>query len=197
MGGYNSGRYRDHDAYSTVNQFHRLDIRQWKRKGVLKPRCVFKLFLENGHRYNPIKVEVSEHEVFIAYSYQYQENTEMIRYRVKLSWSPCHYGGVRPWFLCPAIGCGARVAILYGGKYFACRHCYHLVYPSQRENKCKRMMRKISKIKRCMGWGADAESYTKGRPKGMHWQTYDKLYDHYEILDSQARDEMIAYLGLD
>jgi hypothetical protein len=27
-------------------------------------------------------------------------------------------------FICPAAGCGRRVAILYGGGNFACRHCY-------------------------------------------------------------------------
>lgn len=31
----------------------------------------------------------------------------------------------------PPVGCGWRVAILYGGGLFACRHYYLLVYPSQ------------------------------------------------------------------
>jgi hypothetical protein len=37
-------------------------------------------------------------------------------YPVGIDWTPCHYGGQRVWFLCPARGCRKRVAILYGGK---------------------------------------------------------------------------------
>jgi hypothetical protein len=37
------------------------------------------------------------------------------------------------WFICPAVGCGRCVAILYGGGIFACRHCYRLAYASSRE----------------------------------------------------------------
>lgn len=36
-------------------------------------------------------------------------------YPVGLDTTPCHLGGERSWFLCPARGCGKRVAILYGG----------------------------------------------------------------------------------
>lgn len=52
---------------------------------------------------------------------------------VYLDWTACHLGGQRPWFLCPTRGCGRRIANLYGGAIFACRHCYRLAYPSQRE----------------------------------------------------------------
>ena len=37
-------------------------------------------------------------------------------------------------FICPAAGCGRRVAILYRGGIFACRHCYRLAYASSRED---------------------------------------------------------------
>jgi hypothetical protein len=40
-------------------------------------------------------------------------------YAVLLEWTRCHYGGERAWFRCPVIGCGRRVAILYGGAIFA------------------------------------------------------------------------------
>ena len=52
------------------------------------------------------------------------EDWEDQNYPVWLDWTPCHFGGERPWFRCPAMGCGRRVAILYGGRIFACRHCY-------------------------------------------------------------------------
>ncbi len=47
---------------------------------------------------------------------------------IPLKWTPCNFGGERPWFVCPGVvngvACGRRVAILYGpGKYFLCRLC--------------------------------------------------------------------------
>ena len=60
-------------------------------------------------------------------------------YTVRLTTTPCNYGGVRWWFSCPLITnrvpCGRRVGTLY--KYdelFGCRHCYNLTYNSRNLN---------------------------------------------------------------
>jgi hypothetical protein len=67
---------------------------------------------------------------------------------ISLKWTPCNFGGERPWFICPGARCGRRVAILYGpGKYFLCRHCYDLRYESQREDKPHRALRRAQKIR--------------------------------------------------
>lgn len=66
---------------------------------------------------------------------------EDIKETVPLERTACHYGGKRPWFLCPR--CWWRVAVLYGtGKRFLYQHCYRLPYTSQNENYMDRMMRK-------------------------------------------------------
>ena len=56
-------------------------------------------------------------------------------YPVALDWTPCPFGGARPWFRCPLVvdgePCRHRVRILYrpwGARYFGCRHCHHLTY---------------------------------------------------------------------
>jgi len=50
--------------------------------------------------------------------------------------------------MCPGAGCDQRVAVLYGpGRYFLCRHCYDLVYESQREDKTHRALRRVQKIR--------------------------------------------------
>src|SRR5215207_1253411 len=52
--------------------------------------------------------------------------------RLILTWTPCNYGGSRPWFVCPGKGCGRRVAILYGPiNPLLCRVCLGLTYASQ------------------------------------------------------------------
>lgn len=67
--------------------------------------------------------------------------TKTFDYCVEIATTPCNFGGVRRWFICPAvkdgIPCGRRVGKLYippNGKYFACRTCYNLTYRSCQEH---------------------------------------------------------------
>ena len=67
---------------------------------------------------------------------------------ISLTTTPCHYGGVRHWFLCPAVVdgvlCENRVGKLYlppAAQVFGCRHCYGLTYEScQQSHKYDRVM---------------------------------------------------------
>jgi hypothetical protein len=61
-------------------------------------------------------------------------------YRVRLVTTPCHFGGVRWWFICPlsrnGVHCGRRAGILYRAPradYYGCRHCHELSYESRNE----------------------------------------------------------------
>jgi len=101
---------------------------------------------------------------------------------VALEWTPCNFGGERPWFICPGVACGRRVAILYGqGKYFLCRHCYDLRYESQREDKNDRALRRAQKIRKRLGGSANTMEPFPERPKGMHHDTYMRLFwEHHE-----------------
>lgn len=59
------------------------------------------------------------------------DEREKFDYLIRLESTPCNYGGVRWWFICPLVrngkSCSRRVGTLYlNGKYFGCRHCYNL-----------------------------------------------------------------------
>ncbi len=101
---------------------------------------------------------------------------------MSLEWMPCNFGDERLWFICPGAGCGQRVAVLYGpGKYFLCRHCYDLRYESQREDKKDRALRKAQKIRMRLGGSANMLEPFPERPKGMHYDTYMRLFlEHHE-----------------
>ena len=79
------------------------------------------------------------------------------------------------------------VAILCGGAIFACRHCYRLAYPSQREKPGVRDIRRADRIRNKLGWepgitnGGDC-----GKPKGMHWRTYERLCSELDALSDRA-----------
>ncbi len=63
-------------------------------------------------------------------------DSEDVQQPVELDWTPCNFGGERPWFVCPGAGCGRRVAMLRAaGKYFLWRHCYDLTFQSRRDDK--------------------------------------------------------------
>jgi hypothetical protein len=63
------------------------------------------------------------------------------RQKIELISTVCNYGGIRYWFLCPAVKdevyCGNRVTKLFlppGGSVFGCRQCYDLTYQSCQES---------------------------------------------------------------
>lgn len=66
-------------------------------------------------------------------------------YKIRLTTTPCNFGGVRYWFICPltvnGVYCGRRTGALYlggGSHYFGCRHCQNLSYASRNETKWQR-----------------------------------------------------------
>lgn len=70
---------------------------------------------------------------------------------IRLEYSPCRFGGQRPWLVCES--CGRRRLVLYGREFvqrfvrgeefekvtrwysWRCRRCLRLVYPSQRASR--------------------------------------------------------------
>lgn len=57
-------------------------------------------------------------------------------YTVPIIYTTLTSGGQRPWFACPAFGCGRRCSKLYlppWGHVFACRACHDLAYETQQD----------------------------------------------------------------
>lgn len=114
---------------------------------------------------------------------------------VPLEWTPCNFGGERPWFLCPGARCGSRVAVLYGPeKYFLCRHCYNLSYESQRENTMYRALHKAQAIRERLGGSANMTLPFPEKPKGMHWRTYGRLRNEHDEAEMEQLLGMRAWL---
>ena len=103
---------------------------------------------------------------------------------IKLDWTPCHFGGYRPWFLCPR--CGRRAAILYAGQYFYCRVCRDLAYPSENEGRLDRLYRQANKIRRRLNCEPGALNPINIPPKGMHEKTFDRLRSRVLMYEDRA-----------
>jgi len=179
MGGPGSGEwYRWKSTETTLDEVHRLDVRWLYRHGYLQRWAQGVLTWHRGdHETGAVGVAVEDGCLVLAYRVKASSGDwEPVRQVLDLDWTPCHYGGQRPWFRCP--GCQRRVAVLcLDGKWFLCRYCYGLSYGSQRETAQDRHYRKIRKIRDRLGASHNLmESiWPWNKPKGMHWRTWERL----------------------
>lgn len=198
MGGQGSGR-RWHCGTKDTTEDHRsIDVRQLQRKGLLSPGQVFGWqWSRNGQQVAFIRVWTEFDRIILSYRHRRGDGEWQDKeYPVQLEWTDCNYGGRRAWFRCPAAGCGRRVAILYSGGIFACRHCYQLVYRSQREDAADLMARRAEKIRARLGWPAGILNHPGQKPKGMRRQTYWRLLSQQTELTEVALALMAQKLGL-
>lgn len=89
-----------------------------------------------------ISVDITQEPSFahlIYTTHLHEEESQDMSYDILLVSTPCNFGGVRWWFICPLVingaRCERRVRVLYKrGAYFGCRACHRLCYSSQNEN---------------------------------------------------------------
>jgi hypothetical protein len=183
MGGPGGSRRRS-GAKSTTDDYRRLDVRRWARAGVLAPGYSgVSQWTRDGNAVASIQVRTEQDRVMLIYRHctggdQWKDE----RYSVRIAHTPCHLGDSRPWFICPAVGCGRRVAILYGGDIFACRHCYQLAYGSSREDAGGRSIRRADRLRARLGWEPGILNGAGGKPRWMRWKTFQRLVGKYQAL---------------
>ena len=186
MGGYGSGNwYRWNSKTSTESQ-KRIDIRwvinnRWlisETSNTLSWTC-------RGEDSGSVRCRLESDRLILNYrTRQNGGEWEEIEDQILFYWTPCNFGGKRQWFLCP--DCKKRVAIIYGGKYFRCRHCHNLTYSSQQESEPDRLMRKARKIRERLGVSADLSVPIQFKPKNMHQKTFDRLRREAENANIRA-----------
>jgi hypothetical protein len=140
-----------------------------------------------------ISVQVKTELVVLTYKARWPgQESQDIDERIGLSFSSCHYGGKRPWFVCPMAECGRAVAVLYlCGLRFLCRHCHSLAYASQREGRAERALRRSQKIRTRLGGSAFVMDPFPEKPRRMRWATYGRLIEQA----NEAELEQLKALG--
>ena len=198
MGGPGSGRRWHYGEKATTDDYKSIDVRKWARDDFLTPGYRFTCaWTMNGEKAGSIQVESQVGRVKLFYrSRDYGGEWRPHEYPVDLDWTPCHLGGHRVWFRCPASGCGRRVAKLYGGKIFACRYCHDLAYRSQREGAHDRSARCADCIREKLGWPEGILNGSGwGKPKGMHWTTYNRLCAEHDALVEHSLASFVGRYG--
>jgi hypothetical protein len=184
MGGVGSGSWYRFNTKTTVEGCHSLDVRRLHREGLLKPNWGFSwCWSRSGQKRASIGglVEGGDRAERVVLLFRHRSGPgaewEDAQQPMVLEWTPCNFGGERPWFICSGTGCGRRVAVLYGlGKWFLCRHCYDLSYESQREDKMQRALRRAQNIRQRLGGSANTMEPFPEKPNGMHHDSYMRLF---------------------
>lgn len=197
MGGLGSGRRWYYGASNTTNDYRAIDVRRWQRDGFLTPGRTFGWqWTRTSEVTASIQVHVETDRVCLIYRHRSSSSEwKEENYPVWLEWTSCNLGGQRPWFRCPARGCRRRVAILYGGGIFACRHCYRLAYLSQRETWGGRARLRADRIRAKLGWEPGILNGGGLKPKGMHWRTFERLSAKHDALVEQSLGGMAVRFG--
>ncbi len=198
MGGFGSGRQ---GGRRCTDDMRALDVRKIARDGLLTPgNSLAWRWSRNGETTATINLRVEADNVVLDYRNRSAHHNggewEPMNYAVWLDWTTCGFGGRRVWWRCPAVGCGRRVAVLHGGRVFACRQCNRLAYRSQREADDDRATRRADTIRRRLGWEAGILTGNGGKPNGMHWRTFERLQGEHDAHVNVALAGMAAHLGL-
>ena len=167
---------------TTVESSRSIDVLAWHRGGYLRsPRRFSWAWTQDGKRVASINVETQPHLVTLKYrSRRYGGDWASVKQQFPVAWTPCRFGGDRPWFTCSVYAngtyCGRQVTKLYqAGRLFACRQCSQLAYASQQESAHERGLRKAQTIRMRLGGTANMLDNFPEKPKGMHSRTYARL----------------------
>ena len=171
-----------------------IDVRRWHRDGRLSAGQHFtNSWTFGGEPAGTINAHTEPGAVVLTYRTRSWQAAEWktITQRVPMTWTDCHFGGRRPWFVCSVYSdgqyCGRRVAVLYdAGNYFACRHCYGLAYETQQQSARWRGFTKARKIRMRLDGSINLLEPFPEKPPRMHWRTYERLYRAYEVAKDRS-----------
>jgi len=167
-----------------IDDLFSLDIRQWNKDRVLDCR----LFEYRWRRYQQaigrIYFQLCDATDTVAYTLDMKGVTKH-NGQLSLVRTRCHYGGERFWFECPS--CKCKVAKLYfHDRSFQCHRCCALPYKSQNETASDRNIRRVRSVRRLLGASDNILEPIILKPKGMHWDRFERLLNKADKLDVLA-----------
>ena len=134
------------------------------------------------------------------YGIRLELNNRVTPQHIQVSWTPCRYGGMRPWLHCPH--CRRRVAKLYRALAgYCCRICIgNPPYASQTKSATGRRHFALCKLRIRLGGDAKPGSELPDRPRGMRRKKYRILRARIEglewVLARRLREKRPGYANL-
>jgi len=202
-------RVPPHLRRQTCESSLRIDIRQLRRGGLLRPgNHLAGDFSCGGVPIARVDVAVETDAVQLSFVWCPPGASELPRYsqRVAITWTthhhlPHHRPAAYPWFLCPAVAsngqpCGRRCALLYASvnsPYFACRACRRLAYAVEQEGPSDRRLRAARKARRKLGGGLNLSEPLPPRPRYMHRTRYLRLWGKARLATERWIGQQVAW----
>jgi hypothetical protein len=151
-----------------------IDVRDLNKAGALKGGWVT---IRTGIRWPAIRTMRAA-----RYLVQIELHNQVVPQQVNVSWTPCNFGGARPWLHCL---CGRRVARLFKGfGGYHCRQCCgNAIYESQRRNEKARSYLQAYRTRQRIGGSRPVVDPVPERPYRMKRKTYARLCDRIEQLE--------------
>lgn len=201
-------RYFYWDKKTTVEDATQLSIFKLKEFGLLSGHRADTLTWTrtmSGHK-SSIGIVVDTKELYAKVNYtntngRTGKKTDL-DYKIRLTTTPCHFGGIRYWFICPlsvkGVYCGRRTGTLYlasEGIYFGCRHCYNLSYESRNESRLGRpggigcfiiLENKLDKL-----YSKLKRRYYAGKPTRKYRQVL-KLQSQMDGIDLRQANDLLS-----
>src|ERR1700722_11585982 len=113
MGGIGSGTWSRIEAKRTVDAVPAIDIRELQRHRGLAPGSRFvETWTRGGMVAAQVAIEVQRNNLLFTYVHvSGAGDREPVECVVPIVETPCNYGGLRRWLLCPE--CKKRIAVIY------------------------------------------------------------------------------------
>jgi hypothetical protein len=183
-----------HATKTLVNQCSGIDVVRWQREGRLIPgRAILPEWRWHGQLVARATIHVERDRLTLWFRTRLPNGAwTQTKEEITLIWTPCRFGGERPFFVCTARiegrGCGRHVTKLYRGGEgrFACRRCLGLSYLCQREPLEIRGVGVAQKIRERLGGHPGLAYPFPSKPRGMHWRTYDRLKQQHDEIDHRC-----------
>lgn len=186
MGGYGSTRWGNSATRATTGESFALSTAMLAPSMGDGNRAVDWTWSRGGRPAGSVRGVVSREAVLLWYTLtRAGGGAESVQDALPLVWTPCTFGGSRPWFACP--GCGTRRGVLYlppTGSRFRCRGCHDLAYSSTRSDALERATERVRTVQRRLKLVSGYDPFAvPPRPKGMRARTYERIRG--ELLDAQ------------
>jgi hypothetical protein len=151
---------------------------RWTRRGDCEPSAEveIRLVLQAEHGTAWLRYDVDHRSC----------RTGQQQYAVSMVTTPCRFGGVRWWWICPATG--RRVGRLHlpdGGTHFLSRGrgAYRLAYASQRRGQMDQMHARCRRLYARLGvdHAGPLSAHRARKPKWMRWKIYGQIAKQIEV----------------
>ncbi|MBF0562157.1 MAG: hypothetical protein HQL37_09075 [Alphaproteobacteria bacterium] len=180
---------------TTCEACHAIDVALWHRQNRLYPGSSFTWVWSFGDKIvASIGVQVQAAAVVLNYRSRTRAGDwQPVEQRISLTHTACHFGGERPWFLCP--DCRDRAGKLYlaGNSGFACRRCHDLTYTTRQETPIYRGLSRANRLRTKLGGLPGMAHPIASKPKGMHHATYARMVEMIQRLEATAEKRALAF----